>query len=128
MSDTTTITIGSTTTQLVPPRSPTVRLELLQALPPDGGTVSLRLAGAAVGLCWPAGPGRPAARYGGDVAAYGLAVADDLLSRGLSVVDFLTAGAACLEAIGRTSLPTIGAAKEASRPFGEHKAVEASTT
>ena len=35
MSDATTLTIGGSTVRLIPPKSPTVRLELIQALPGD---------------------------------------------------------------------------------------------
>jgi len=117
MSDTPTIVIGTTTTILVPPRSPTVRLELIQALPGDGQPTPVRVAAAAVGLCWPASPDRPKARYSGDVAGYGLAVADELVERGATYPDLLTAGVACLQAIALRPLPGVGLAREAARPF-----------
>ena len=118
MSDATTLTIGGSTVHLIPPKSPTVRLELIQALPGDG-SVPVRLAAAAVGLCWPADPTRPTARYSGDVGAYGLAVSDDLLSRGAMVADVVRAGVACLQAIASAPLPGVAQAKEAARPFAD---------
>lgn len=117
MSDALTLTIGSTTTHLIPPKSPTVRLELMRVVPSEDQSLPVRTAAAAIGLCWPAGPTRPAAKYAGDVATYGLAVADDLFERGLTITELNRAGWACLNAVASAGLPTIGDAKEAARPF-----------
>lgn len=116
MSDPVTLTIGSATTHLIPPKSPTVRLELIQALPGDG-SVSVRLAAAAVALCWPGGPTKPRTRYTGDVSAFGLAVADELYERGCTYPDLMRAGVECLQAIAALPLTNVGTAREASRPF-----------
>jgi hypothetical protein len=110
-----TLQVGATRATLLPPRSATIRLELIVALP-ESRSVGLRLAAATVGLCWPAGPDRPRATYDGDVSAYGLRVADDLIARGALVADIVTAGAALIEAIASAGLPGLAEAKEAARP------------
>lgn len=110
-----TLQVGASRAVLLPPRSATVRLELVIALP-ESRSVGIRLAAATVGLCWPAGPDRPKAAYDGDVSAYGLRVADDLIARGALVSDIITAGAALIEAIAAAGLPGIVEAKEAARP------------
>ena len=108
------ITIGGATTLLALPRSATIRWELAAAV--RDGQVSLRTAAAAVGICWPRVPGRPASTYRGDVADYGARVADDLLGRGAAVADIVTAGAACIEAILADGLVGLSEAKDAAHP------------
>lgn len=108
------ITIGASTTILALPRSATERLELIIAV--RNGTLSLRTAAAAIGCCWPRGPGRPAAGYRGDVSDYGRAVADDLLGRGATISTIMQAGGECIEAIVREGVPGLAEASEASGP------------
>lgn len=116
MSDTPiTVQVGAIRATLVLPRSATVRLELVLALP-ESRSIGIRLAAATVGLCWPAGPDRPKAVYDGDVSAYGLRVADDLIARGALVSDLIAAGAALLEAIAGAGLPGIAEVRVAARP------------
>lgn len=108
------ITIGGSTTHLALPRSATVRIELATAA--RDGRVDLRTAAAAVGVCWPAGSGRPRGRYAGDVAAYGAAVADELIERGASLRDVITVGAGLIDAIVREGIPGLSEAVEAAHP------------
>ncbi|MGA0944856.1 MAG: hypothetical protein ACO3UW_03690 [Candidatus Nanopelagicales bacterium] len=107
--------IGASRVVLTPPRSATIRLELIVALP-ESKSVGLRLAAATIGLCWPAGPDRPKGAYDGDVSTYGLRVADDLIGRGALVSDIVATGAALIEAIATAGLPGLAEAKEAARP------------
>ncbi len=123
----TTATLGSATVALAPRSSAIERLEMLAPIQAQG-TISIRHAAAVVGWSWPVGPTRPAGRYSGDVAAYGGAVADELLGRGVSAAEIVTAAVGVLDAIVAAGLPGLGAAKEAARPTSAPEGGAPSTT
>lgn len=54
-----------------------------------------RVQAALVGLAW-TGPGKPRAKYGGDPLAYGGAVLDELIERGVPFSDIASAGSVLL--------------------------------
>ena len=58
-----------------------------------------RLQAALVGLAW-TGPGKPRAKYGGDPLAYGGAVLDEMIERGVSFGDIASAGSMLLMLAG----------------------------
>ena len=109
------ITIGDATTLLALPKSATVRFELAKAS--AGGQVTLRLAAATVGSCWPGRKGRPAGDFDGDVATYGREAADDLIGRGATVVEIVRAGAECLAALFADGIPGMAEVKAAADPY-----------
>jgi hypothetical protein len=82
---------------------------------------------AALGICWAAGGSRgaPRARFTADTAAYGAAVFDELVGRGLHPQDIFAAGVRAHELIA-TALPSPRSV-DAVEGFSEGRA-EASTS
>lgn len=89
----TTATVGGVEVALAAPASMAARYDVLLAAEKN----RQRAMAAALGLCWQRGEGRPKARYGYDVMAYGGAVIDELAARGVKLRDVLHAGAVALE-------------------------------
>lgn len=102
-----TMTIGPATVTPRAPSSPTIRLELIQAMTANAdGAISLRTAAALVGLCWPSDDRRrPSRRYVGSIADYGAFVADDLLGAGVSVAAIMQAGVVCAQLVIAVGVP-----------------------
>jgi len=82
-----TIQIGDRHVPLKAPKSPTVCWEIAQA----AATNPSRAFAAALGVCGPAL--QLNAKYRGDVLAYGLAVMDELVGRGIKAAQVYGAGA-----------------------------------
>ena len=92
-----TITIGGFTWSPRLPRSFTLRQDLIVG----SASNPRRAASAALGICWN-GPNRPSAQYqrsGWDPMAYGGAVMDELVERGIPWEEIYQAGMMCLSAI-----------------------------
>ena len=89
-----TVTIGGETWKPRLPKSFTLRQDLIMAI----GSNPRRAAAAALGLCW-AAKNPPSAQYqrnNWDPLAYGGAVMDELVARGLDWGEVYTAGMICL--------------------------------
>jgi hypothetical protein len=109
-----TVTLGGRSLTLDRPASSWLAVEVVSL----GAHNRSRAGAAALAVCWPAAdPARPTLRYGAggagyDLGAYGGAVADDLISRGVDPVDLLRAAErAYLWVV--SCLPTAKAVKEA---------------
>jgi hypothetical protein len=101
------LVIGSNTLQLRLPRSAVARLELADAARAADGNVRVRLGAAAIGLCWPPGRDQLRARYGGDIAAFGGQVGDELIERGVMREQIVEVGCACIDHLFDSGLPGV---------------------
>lgn len=92
----TTVHLNGSPLLLAPPKSYTVRLEVVLAAERNAP----RAAAAALGLCWQS-PNRPTAKYAYDVLVYGGAVLDELAGeRRIPPGDVVTAGRVALDLCG----------------------------
>jgi len=87
-----TVTVGDREIPLRIPTSYAVRYDLLVGFAVN----PTRAWAAALGLCW-TGPGRPGGRYGHNVAIYGGNVIDELVGRGIKLVQLQAAGLAAFD-------------------------------
>lgn len=111
----TSVEVGGKTVELVLPNSFALRHEIALG----GATNWQRAIMAALGMCWK-GPGRPKARYEAtyDPMAYGGAVLDELVARGLRPADLWAPAAAAFHLIGASLIPEseVAAAENFSAP------------
>ena len=87
------VRIGAATIKLGSPPSLTLRYNIVEA----AQVSEVRARGAALGMCWEAGgsPHAPArwSKHKFDTSAYGGAVIDELLKRGIAMSEIMEAGA-----------------------------------
>jgi len=106
------VKVGAHNVRLGSPPSMALRFDVLNAV----GTNEGRANAAALGLCWESGgtSGAPAkwAQYGYNTLAYGGAVLDELVKRGVSIGEIANAGYAAFLHL-TAALPTGGAVQAA---------------